>query len=296
MKIKTSTEKGFERQPVGALLEQVIDIQSPMGIAYERSFDFYKDFHTHERLMFICPRGSCQMEVREESSQRKFFIDESTIMSVPPIISHDDEAISSIYDTFALYPEKMYLLSSSEKLNISRLDFQNLYKECRIFKRSEFLERTLQEYFFKRIIIKENRELKEIKELEENILAEILSLIYKRSKSKIETRELPVNESAAQRAKRFIETNLFSDLTLKKISKTIGCSVSVLGKKFKADFAITPNAYIRNRRLEEARNLLEKTSYSVSEVALIVGYSNFGAFSEAFSKKFKKPPRLLRPK
>jgi hypothetical protein len=52
--------RGIERPRIGALLEQVID-QSPMGIAYERSFDFYKDFHTNERLMFICPRGSCQI-------------------------------------------------------------------------------------------------------------------------------------------------------------------------------------------------------------------------------------------
>lgn len=293
MKSKTNADRGFEKPPIGALLEQVIDLQTPMGIAYERSFDFYKDFHTHERLMFICPRGSCQMEVTEESSHRMFFIDESLIMSVPPVISHDDKAVSSIYDTFAIYPEKMYLFEVAEKLNISYLEFESLYKESQIFTRSEFLEQFLQEYFFKRIVLNERTELKI---LEEQILIELLSLLFRKTTNELKANKISLNESTAQRARRFIETNLFSNLTLKIIGKAIGCSTSVLGKKFKADFATTPYSYIKNRRLQEAKNLLEKTSYSVSEVALIVGYNNFGAFSEAFSSKYKKNPRVLKQK
>ena len=42
--------KGFEIAPEGCLLDQVIDLSTEMGIAYERSCGFYKDYHVHERL------------------------------------------------------------------------------------------------------------------------------------------------------------------------------------------------------------------------------------------------------
>ena len=39
--------RGFESAPHGHLLDQIVDLSGPMGIAYERSVGFYKDVHTH---------------------------------------------------------------------------------------------------------------------------------------------------------------------------------------------------------------------------------------------------------
>jgi transcriptional regulator GlxA family with amidase domain len=66
-------------------------------------------------------------------------------------------------------------------------------------------------------------------------------------------------------------------------AKHAGASVSTLLRKFKSEIKQTPYSHIKNRRLEEALNLLQNTSQSVGEVALLVGYENFGAF-----KKFLK--------
>src|SRR5689334_393126 len=100
MKIKSFPQwRGFELAPQGCLLDQVIDMTSEMGIAYERSCDFYKDFHTHERLMLVLPRASCKMEVRSRDPKMSFRIDSSSVLIVPKDLEHDDEGVSSIYDT-----------------------------------------------------------------------------------------------------------------------------------------------------------------------------------------------------
>jgi len=278
----------------GLLLEQIIDISGPIGIAYERSCDFYKDFHTHERLMFVCPRGNCAMEIRTKSANKVFLIDSTTILTVPSIVSHDDEAVSAIYDTFALYPMESYIYSQAEKCGLSLNQISSLFTKCLSFHRSIALEQLLQEYFFKRVLQKVRGDL--LQDLEVQLVQEVLMLSVggKAHSSEIIQRAAPA--TVAQKAMKYIETNLFSDLDLEKICRSIGSSESVLGKQFKAQFKKTPYAYVKDRRLEEAKRLLERGDHSVSEVALLIGYENFGSFSEAFGQKYKQQPRSLQKK
>lgn len=59
-----------------------------------------------------------------------------------------------------------------------------------------------------------------------------------------------------------------------------------LKRGFQQVFGKTAFGYLRDHRLEQARQLLEMGTYKVEEVARIVGYRNLGAFSEAFHKQF----------
>jgi AraC-like DNA-binding protein len=65
-------------------------------------------------------------------------------------------------------------------------------------------------------------------------------------------------------------------------------------RNFKKDIHATPFEYIYNRRLDEAKRLLENSSYSIKEISALVGYENYGAFSEAFKRKFGCPPKFTR--
>jgi len=172
---------------------------------------------------------------------------------------------------------------------------EKLNGECIKIKRTKKLEALLQEYFFERVIAKKPADDPDAEYLSRKILDELLSSIF----SKIVPGRLPYRElshagSVTVQALKYIESNLFEPLEVSEIAKRSGASVSTLVRKFRADVGATPYAYIKQRRLDEALHLLQSGEHSVGGVALLVGYENFGAFSEAFKEKFHRTPSSFR--
>jgi AraC-like DNA-binding protein len=282
--------KGFEFAPQGSLLEQVIDLEPKMGLAYERSCGFFKDFHVHDGLMLVFPRGSCVMEVRTKVPSHSFTIDQSSVLVVPAKLEHDDEGMSSIYDTIALFPNSQILATAASVVNISQQDLLSFTQNFKLVLRTQWLEQLLQNYFALRVVGK-STDNEVLNFFEQQILIEMLSTVYKSNDRRPEIKLPSQNEeNVGARALKFIEANLFEDIELDVIARKTYASVSSLLRQFKKQTGQTPYNYIKRRRLEEAMKLLKVTTHNVSEVALLIGYNNFGAFSEAFKEKYKISP------
>jgi len=296
MKKKTSFPqwKGFEKSPEGCLLEQTIDLDGEMGFAYERCCEYYKDFHTHDRLMFIFPRGSSSMEVRTKAPAATFKVDAFSILLVPRDLVHDDEGTASIYDTVALYPSEELLVAAAKRLGLSHQQMSSVKMDCKKIIRSEKIDRYIQEYFFDRVLSGKSADNEDVVYVARRILDEILCIVFPECRRESKVMTVASDESMVTTALRFIEANLFQELSLDLIAKASGASSSTLLRKFKDELKSTPVAYVKNRRLEEAHRLLSGGGRSVSEVAILVGYENFGAFSEAFKAKFRVPPSKVR--
>lgn len=99
----------------------------------------------------------------------------------------------------------------------------------------------------------------------------------------------------AEKTITLIEQDLSASFEIGKLSKAVGASQSTLMRHFKTATNQTLHSYIKNRRMDEAMKLIKAGTYSIGEVALSVGYENFGAFSEAFKAQFKKPPSFFKP-
>jgi AraC family transcriptional regulator len=97
-----------------------------------------------------------------------------------------------------------------------------------------------------------------------------------------------------QRALKVIEAHLFEADVVLRLPELAGASASTLLRTFKKELGQGPSAYVRARRLDEAVLLLKSKRFTVSEVALRVGYKNFAAFSAAFRSRFGKQPREVR--
>ncbi|MGE0528595.1 MAG: helix-turn-helix transcriptional regulator [Bdellovibrionales bacterium] len=295
MKTSFPQWKGFELTPHGCLLEQVIDLDSEMGFAYERCCGFYKDFHTHDRLMLIFPRGSAAMEVRTTYPRGVHQVDASSVLLVPPRLNHDDQGTTVIYDTMALFPSPRLVVAVGQKLGLSPQQLDRLNSECIKIRRPYRLEEYVREYFFERVVSRRPGDDEDVSYLARRVLDLSLRQIFMSPDVRPPWSEPERAEvSIVTRALMYIESNLFDELRLEDIARASGASVSTLLRRFNEELNRTPYAYIKDRRLEEAHGLLAKKDRAVGEVAILVGYGNFGAFSDAFKAKFGVRPSALQ--
>lgn len=59
---------------------------------------------------------------------------------------------------------------------------------------------------------------------------------------------------------------------------------------FTATYGLSPAAYLSQRRIERAQDLLRATNLSVTEVCHAVGFSSLGSFSSRFREIVGEPP------
>lgn len=298
-KPKHSVWKGFGIEPEGVLLNQFIDLSGEMGIAYERSHSYYKDFHTHDRHILVFPRASCAMEVLTKPENELFRVSTRDCLIVPSHIEHDDKGVSPIYDTMALLPSNAFINLLMQKKGVEAPP-EKFFDQPRLFPRSEWLSRLVEEYFFERVIANRLGE-DSLRFFEEHILIEIFRIACgsKRnteSATPTEHFDSGSGDGVVTRALRFIESNLFDELSLKGIAHKSHSSESTLQRRFRETVGCPPMDYVRVRRLEEAASLLKKGTYSVSDIASIVGYTNLGAFSEAFRAQYGQSPSAYQKK
>ena len=285
--------KGFERAPEGHLLDQVIDLSGPMGIAYERGVGFRKDFHAHDRPMIVLPRGSSVVRVRTVGDRTETHtVTSAAAFLVPSRVEHEDEAVSSIFDTLALYPTPALVTAVGDEEGIPEATVARLMSRPRALARSPWLEQLAQEYVLARIVSR-RESAKTLAFFERQMLVEILASMLSRRRA-LAAAAPRAGDTVTARVVRYIEANLFSDLPLSTIARQAFASPSTVLRHFRGDTGKSPHAYIKARRLEEARRLVESGTHSVGDVAILVGYESFAGFTTAFTRQFGAPPSSFR--
>jgi AraC-like DNA-binding protein len=74
----------------------------------------------------------------------------------------------------------------------------------------------------------------------------------------------------------------------------VGISKYYLIRLFREHVGQTPGAYLREKRMRHALDLISYTSYSVKQIAGMVGYRNYVHFIAAFRKRFGRSPAKAR--
>ncbi|WP_316398782.1 AraC family transcriptional regulator [Bradyrhizobium sp. 33ap4] len=81
-----------------------------------------------------------------------------------------------------------------------------------------------------------------------------------------------------------------ADVSLATLAADAGLSRFHFCRAFKESTGLSPHAWLRQRRLEQAMNMLRDTDVSVVSVAVALGYSSQTAFAAAFRKLTGEPP------
>lgn len=93
---------------------------------------------------------------------------------------------------------------------------------------------------------------------------------------------------------RFIDHHLASPISVSDLAGQACLSEAHFSSCFRELTGLTPWQYVRRRRLEAARRLLEESRMPLSQIAVNTGFAHQSALSHAFRSTFGCPPSQLR--
>lgn len=102
------------------------------------------------------------------------------------------------------------------------------------------------------------------------------------------------SDRRVRRAVDYIEANFLNDITLVEIASAAGLSVSALTVQFRRTTNMSPYAYVIDRRLRHAEDLLRKTTMPISEVALAAGFADQAHLTRVFRVRRMTTPKRMR--
>ncbi len=92
----------------------------------------------------------------------------------------------------------------------------------------------------------------------------------------------------------WINSNYFKSVTVSSIAEKFGMSVRTLNRRFKAALKQSPIQYLQAVRTNTAKELLQTSNFTISEVAYKVGYQDAAHFTHLFKKTIGITPTQYR--
>ena len=92
----------------------------------------------------------------------------------------------------------------------------------------------------------------------------------------------------------WVDAHIDEALTLPLLASKAHVSTRTLSRRFEAETGRGAMQWIRERRVERARALLEDTDLSVTDVAFATGFGSLGAFRSQFARATGTTPLSYR--
>lgn len=89
---------------------------------------------------------------------------------------------------------------------------------------------------------------------------------------------------------KFMLSNFHFNVPVEKFAQLTGRSLAGYKRDFQKIFAMSPRQWLQEKRLTEARHLIEKKNKKPSAIYLDLGFESLSHFSHSFKKKFGKAP------
>ena len=92
----------------------------------------------------------------------------------------------------------------------------------------------------------------------------------------------------------YLERNYTRHFTLEEMAEELKVSVSSICKTSKAKTGRTLKELLMQKRIHKAKKLLQSSSHSISEIALLVGITDYNYFSRLFKRMEGVSPTAFR--
>jgi AraC-like DNA-binding protein len=124
--------------------------------------------------------------------------------------------------------------------------------------------------------------------------AEIWSVLWRVALLAKQSDGRPDVHPAVQEAMNYVDAHFRESLTVPQIASAVRFSTTHLDRLFLAAAGVSLSAFVRQRRMETARHLLQETTQSISSIATSVGIPDLQAFNKACRRSLGASPRSIR--
>lgn len=243
--------------------------------------NFGFDKHVHEEFAIgVIGKGS----INGFLDGKNRIINKNTIMTINPDTAHSNWAHGEdIYWQAAIYLNQSFF---------SKISKENFNSKDIFFKSGLFEDETLSNELLSLTLSYERLELSEL-DYECKLIDILNKILLKNCKVK-EQKNLSKHDLAILKAKEIMNDKLSEDLTLDDISSELDISKYYFLRLFKEQTHFSPHAYLMLKRLEKAKQLLQK-GYSPIYVAHECGFNDqshlnkrFKSFVGVTAKEYQK--------
>jgi AraC family transcriptional regulator len=92
----------------------------------------------------------------------------------------------------------------------------------------------------------------------------------------------------------YMQCNLDKALTLTDLAGVSGLSETHFSRAFRHDIGLPPHSFLIDLRLQRARELLERTDQTITDISIASGFAQPQYFATAFRRKFGQSPSSWR--
>ncbi len=101
----------------------------------------------------------------------------------------------------------------------------------------------------------------------------------------------PHDRAKVEQARKMLMEDMAVPPTLASMSERLGLSINKLQAGFQEMYGTTVFGYLREFKMQKARQLLDGADLNISQVAWSLGYTNLSHFSAAYRKRFGVLPK-----
>ncbi len=126
------------------------------------------------------------------------------------------------------------------------------------------------------------------------ILIKVFLLFEKNSKNEDLKKNITLKNITLFQIIKYIDANIYKVKTVREAALALNFNESYVSHIFKREMGISLLSYIKQKKLEAAKNLIEKKKMSITEISQILNFDSPQSLSRAFKKEFGKTPTQYR--
>lgn len=176
-------------------------------------------------------------------------------------------------------------------LGISGLQFASKADDCYNYSIHNFHANKKEVIFILQTILKEAQKKEEnFKDVCQNLLDILLIYLMRHAETSVIADDTKKTSRECRFIEQYIDEHFSEDISLETLSSLTYMNKYYLVHAFKNYKGVSPINYLIDKRIQEAKQLLETTNFSIAKIAQHVGFSSQSYFSQIFRKMTGETP------